>query len=137
MVPSRRLGRLGSGVFARNDLRKQAYRLADGASKAWPLVDLSLGSTDLLPPDLILQAMRTGLQDPESSSYCLHAATKPFREVSQDVHPVGIAKLPRNPNPLERNIAREREPANTLEKVRTAPCVKEWQHYPRDRTPWY
>ncbi len=84
MVPSRRLGRLGSGVFARNDLRKQAYRLAGGASKAWPLVDLSLGSTDLLPPDLILQAMRTGLQDPESSSYCLHAATKPFREAVAD-----------------------------------------------------
>lgn len=80
MATSRRLGRLGSGVFDRNDRRKQAYRFTTAGTDALPLVDLSLGSTDLLPPDVALKAIEVALRTPESSSYCLHAATRPFRE---------------------------------------------------------
>ncbi|MCP9930099.1 aminotransferase class I/II-fold pyridoxal phosphate-dependent enzyme [Cyanobium sp. AMD-g] len=86
MPISERLSRLGSGVFARNDQRKAAYSAhaaagegADG-SPLPPLLDLSLGSTDLQPPSVALEAMAAGLVRPESASYCLHAATLPFRE---------------------------------------------------------
>ncbi len=86
MPISERLSRLGSGVFARNDQRKAAYSAraaaghgADGAPLP-PLLDLSLGSTDLQPPPVALEAIAAGLGRPESASYCLHAATLPFRE---------------------------------------------------------
>ncbi len=85
MHTSERLRRLGSGVFARNDQRKAAYvdRLAagpvDGRPLA-PLLDLSLGSTDLQPPPGAIAAITEALRQPVSSSYCLHAATGPFRE---------------------------------------------------------
>ena len=49
MRTSRRLQRLGSGVFDRSDQRKQRYRTQAVALER-PLVDLSLGSTDLDPP---------------------------------------------------------------------------------------
>ncbi|MCP9900037.1 aminotransferase class I/II-fold pyridoxal phosphate-dependent enzyme [Cyanobium sp. Cruz CV13-4-11] len=86
MPISERLSRLGSGVFARNDQRKAAYsaRAADGCAPDGaplpPLLDLSLGSTDLQPPPVALEAIAAGLGRPESASYCLHAATLPFRE---------------------------------------------------------
>lgn len=86
MPISERLSRLGSGVFARNDQRKAAYsaRAAAGhgpdGSPLPPLLDLSLGSTDLQPPAVALEAIAAGLARPESASYCLHAATLPFRE---------------------------------------------------------
>ena len=86
MPISERLSRLGSGVFARNDQRKAAYsaRAADGrgldGAPLPPLLDLSLGSTDLQPPPVALEAIAAGLNRPESASYCLHAATLPFRE---------------------------------------------------------
>ena len=60
MPISERLSRLGSGVFARNDQRKAAYsaRAAAGhgpdGSPLPPLLDLSLGSTDLPPPAVAL-----------------------------------------------------------------------------------
>lgn len=90
MPVSERLSRLGSGVFARNDQRKQAYlsRLASAANDvsgsdapAGPgsLIDLSLGSTDLQPPPVAIEAMAAALQDPASASYCLHGATAPLR----------------------------------------------------------
>ncbi len=99
MPISERVARLGSGVFARNDRRKEAYRqrlndcspsaasdLPEGHDSpaqqpALPtLLDLSLGSTDLQPPPVALEAIATALQRPESAAYCLHAATLPFRE---------------------------------------------------------
>ncbi len=81
MPISERLSRLGSGVFARNDRRKSDYarRAADPASGLPPLLDLSLGSTDLQPPAVALEAMAANLARPESAAYCLHAATAPFR----------------------------------------------------------
>jgi aspartate/methionine/tyrosine aminotransferase len=88
MPISDRVARLGSGVFARNDERKQSHRQraalmaagADGSSPIPPLLDLSLGSTDLQPPPVALEAMAAALGQPESAAYCLHAATLPFRE---------------------------------------------------------
>jgi aspartate/methionine/tyrosine aminotransferase len=80
MPISERISRLGSGVFARNDQRKAAYlcRAANRPERA-PLLDLSLGSTDLPPPPVALGAIAAALHRPESASYCLHAATLPFR----------------------------------------------------------
>ncbi|EAQ74488.1 MULTISPECIES: aminotransferase class I/II-fold pyridoxal phosphate-dependent enzyme [unclassified Synechococcus] len=84
MPISERVTRLGQGVFARNDRRKIAYgegllnpELPAGRP---PLLDLSLGSTDLAPPPVALEAMASALQQPSSASYCLHGATLPFRE---------------------------------------------------------
>jgi len=77
---SDRVASLGSGVFARNDQRKQAYRLTAADSGKPPLLDLSLGSTDLQPPEAAIQAIRDQLGRPESAAYCLHGATLPFRE---------------------------------------------------------
>jgi aspartate/methionine/tyrosine aminotransferase len=82
MPISERLARLGSGVFARNDERKAVYssRAADPGMP--PLLDLSLGSTDLQPPPVAIEAIAAGLGRPESAAYCLHAATLPFREAA-------------------------------------------------------
>ena len=81
MPVSDRLARLGSGVFARNDQRKLAYRSRLAlASDLPPLLDLSLGSTDLQPPAVALEAIAAALPRPDSASYCLHGATLPFRE---------------------------------------------------------
>ena len=92
MPISERVSQLGSGVFARNDQRKLAYArrletLAGGGSSGGhalppPLLDLSLGSTDLPPPPPCLEAIAAALLRPESSSYCLHGATLPFREAA-------------------------------------------------------
>jgi aspartate/methionine/tyrosine aminotransferase len=82
MPISDRLAQLGSGVFARNDRRKTAYlNLAgDPTSGLPPLLDLSLGSTDLLPPTVAIEAMAAQLDRPESAAYCLHGATAPLRQ---------------------------------------------------------
>ena len=77
---SERVRGLGSGVFARNDSRKQAYAAAAAAQGLPPLLDLSLGSTDLQPPAVALEAIRQHLGEPASAAYCLHGATGPFRE---------------------------------------------------------
>jgi aspartate/methionine/tyrosine aminotransferase len=76
---SGRVARLGSGVFARNDQRKLAYRQRGERDGLPPLLDLSLGSTDLQPPAVALDAIAAALSKPASASYCLHGATLPFR----------------------------------------------------------
>ena len=86
MPISQRVSRLGSGVFARNDQRKRTYlkglpSRGSGGDSA-PLVDLSLGSTDLAPPPVVLEAMASALHQPASAAYCLHGATRPFREAA-------------------------------------------------------
>lgn len=81
MRTSDRLARLGSGVFDRNDRRKAAY-LQGEAQAGQPLIDLSLGSTDLSPPLAAVEAMKAVLQEPSSASYCLHAGTDLFRQAA-------------------------------------------------------
>ena len=86
MPISERVSQLGSGVFARNDQRKLAYERRRQAALGGhhpappPLLDLSLGSTDLPPPPVCLEAIAAALPQPQSASYCLHGATLPFRE---------------------------------------------------------
>jgi aspartate/methionine/tyrosine aminotransferase len=85
MPISERVAQLGSGVFSRNDARKLTYvqgrNGAQGCLNGRPaLLDLSLGSTDLPPPPAAIEAMAQRLHHPASASYCLHAATLPFRE---------------------------------------------------------
>jgi aspartate/methionine/tyrosine aminotransferase len=86
MPISERVSKLGSGVFARNDQRKVAYELSRCspavALDPGPLIDCSLGSTDLEPPAMALEAMAASLQRPASVAYCLHASTRPFREAA-------------------------------------------------------
>jgi aspartate/methionine/tyrosine aminotransferase len=82
MPISDRLAQLGNGVFARNDRRKVAYvhQAANPARGLPPLLDLSLGSTDLQPPAVAIEAMASRLASPDSAAYCLHGATAPFRQ---------------------------------------------------------
>ena len=84
MPISERLSRLGSGVFARNDQRKSAYASRAASLGLSPLLDLSLGSTDLQPPEAAIEAIAAQLGQPASASYCLHAATLPFRSAVAD-----------------------------------------------------
>ncbi|MCP9903927.1 aminotransferase class I/II-fold pyridoxal phosphate-dependent enzyme [Cyanobium sp. BA5m-21] len=84
MPISDRLSRLGSGVFARNDQRKSAYASRAAIRGLSPLLDLSLGSTDLQPPEAAIEAIAAQLGQPASASYCLHAATLPFRSAVAD-----------------------------------------------------
>ncbi len=84
MEVSSRIGLLGKGVFARNDLRKTAYRNSFYELSKEPLVDLSLGSTDLSPPPVIIKEIVKAIYEPESYSYCLHGGTRPFREAVAD-----------------------------------------------------
>ncbi len=80
MSVSRRINRLGLGVFERNDIRKQTYQVCKSNNDLPSLLDLSLGSTDIKPPDTVLHAIKNSLAQSKSSAYCLHAATEPFRE---------------------------------------------------------
>jgi len=85
MPISERVAQLGSGVFSRNDARKQAYAQGQNGLQAGlnghpGLLDLSLGSTDLPPPPAAIEAISHRLHHPASASYCLHGATLPFRE---------------------------------------------------------
>ncbi len=80
MTPSKRLSNLGVGVFGRNDRRKQDYLFRRSIANLNPLIDLSLGSTDLPPPPVALSAIERALFSSESSAYCLHGATRSFRE---------------------------------------------------------
>ena len=84
MPISERLSRLGSGVFARNDQRKSAYASLAASRGLPPLLDLSLGSTDLQPPEAAIEAIAAQLGQPTSAAYCLHAATLPFRSAVAD-----------------------------------------------------
>ncbi len=85
MPISERVAQLGSGVFSRNDARKLAYVQGLGGALGGfntrpALLDLSLGSTDLPPPPVAIEAMAQSLYHASSASYCLHGATLPFRE---------------------------------------------------------
>ena len=72
---------LGNGVFSRTDRAKQAYLQGGGDQ---PLIDLSLGSSDLRPPAEVLESMAVAIDQPSSSAYCLEAATAPFRRAVAD-----------------------------------------------------
>ena len=81
MRVSKRLAELGNGVFARTDRAKLAYQQRGGDQ---PLIDLSLGSSDLPPPPDVLRSMAAAIKEPSSSAYCLEAGTAPFRHAVAD-----------------------------------------------------
>ncbi|MEM6449671.1 MAG: LL-diaminopimelate aminotransferase [Cyanobacteria bacterium P01_D01_bin.105] len=69
-----RLAPLQTNVFADMD-RAKAKAIAAGQ----PLIDLSLGSSDLPTPPHVLSAISEALIDPETHGYSLFNSTKPFR----------------------------------------------------------
>mgnify|MGYP001403982683 FL=1 len=84
MPTSKRLNALGSGVFARSDAAKQAYR-ENASQQAGPaLIDLSVGSPGRAPPEQVLQSIAKAVLDPSSTSYCLQAGVKPFHRAVAD-----------------------------------------------------
>ena len=84
MPTSKRLNALGSGVFARSDAAKQAYRENASQQGGPALIDLSIGSSDLAPPEQVLQSIAKAVLDPSSTSYCLQAGVKPFHRAVAD-----------------------------------------------------
>ena len=84
MPTSKRLNALGSGVFARSDTAKQAYRENASQQGGPALIDLSIGSSDLAPPEQVLQSIAKAVLDPSSTSYCLQAGVKPFHRAVAD-----------------------------------------------------
>ena len=84
MPTSKRLNALGSGVFARSDTAKQAYRENASPQGGPALIDLSIGSSDLAPPEQVLQSIAKAVLDPSSTSYCLQAGIKPFHRAVAD-----------------------------------------------------
>ena len=84
MPTSKRLNALGSGVFGRSDTAKQAYRENASQQGGPALIDLSIGSSDLAPPEQVLQSIAKAVLDPSSTSYCLQAGVKPFHRAVAD-----------------------------------------------------
>ncbi|PZO23514.1 MAG: succinyldiaminopimelate aminotransferase [Leptolyngbya foveolarum] len=69
-----RLAPLQTNVFADMD-RAKAQAIANGK----PLIDFSLGSSDLPTPPHVLEAIAKALNDPETHGYALFNSTKDFR----------------------------------------------------------
>ena len=74
-----RLQPLQSNVFADMDIAKSRV-IATGI----PVIDLSLGSSDLPTDTFILEAIATALNDPTTHGYSLFASTLDFREAVAD-----------------------------------------------------
>ena len=74
-----RLAPLQTNVFADMD-RAKAQAIANGK----PLIDLSLGSSDLPTPPHILNVISEALNDPETHGYALFNSTKAFRIAAAD-----------------------------------------------------
>ncbi|AGY58256.1 LL-diaminopimelate aminotransferase [Gloeobacter kilaueensis] len=70
-----RLEKLQSNVFSLMDEAKAKARRAGK-----PVVDLSLGSSDLSPPAHAIESIRRSLGDPASHGYLLFQGTRSFRE---------------------------------------------------------
>ncbi|HEY9907653.1 MAG TPA: LL-diaminopimelate aminotransferase [Thermosynechococcaceae cyanobacterium] len=76
---AQRLDPLRSNVFADMDQAKAKAR-ANGRE----IIDLSLGSSDLSPPDHVLAAIGRSLHDPSTHSYLLFHGTQAFRQAAAD-----------------------------------------------------
>ncbi len=61
-------------VFYRMD-RAKARARANGLE----IIDLSIGSSDVAPPEGALEALRHATEDPDTYGYCLHTGTGPLR----------------------------------------------------------
>lgn len=70
-----RLHAFGSNVFADMDAAK-----ADAQAHGQTIIDLSLGSSDLPTPALIIDTIAQALEDPSTHGYLLHRGTQDFRQ---------------------------------------------------------
>ncbi len=71
---SRRVQAMPGSMFAAMDTAKDRARLA-----GLDVIDLSIGASDLRPPEAALAALRDALYDPATHGYCLHSGTRPLR----------------------------------------------------------
>lgn len=59
-----------------DDAKSQARR------RGHEIIDLSIGSSDLPPPEAALAALRDATRDPATYGYCLKSCTRPLREAA-------------------------------------------------------
>ena len=71
---SRRAQNMPESVFATFDRAKARARQAGRE-----IVDLSIGSSDVAPPEVALVALRNATYQPETYGYCLFSGTEPLR----------------------------------------------------------
>lgn len=74
---SRRAAQVPESVFARMDRALQVAR-----NRGLDVIDLSIGSSDLHPPEAALEALREATHDPASYRYPLFSDTRPLREAA-------------------------------------------------------
>ncbi|WP_309570866.1 aminotransferase class I/II-fold pyridoxal phosphate-dependent enzyme, partial [Deinococcus sp.] len=74
MWTSNRAGGVPSSVFS---LMDQAMGRARAAGKE--VIDLSIGSSDLHPPEIVLDALRDATRDPATYRYPMVSDTRPLR----------------------------------------------------------
>lgn len=74
---SRRVQAMPESVFATMDAAKVRAR-----AKGLDLIDLSIGSSDLAPPEAALNALREATRDPATYGYCLKSGTFELREAA-------------------------------------------------------
>lgn len=80
-------------VFLQMDTAK-----AQAKAAGLPVIDLSIGASDLPPPPEALQALRQTIDDPTSYGYCLRSGTQPLLQAATDWYEqrYGVALNPRN-----------------------------------------
>jgi len=71
---SRRVRAMPESVFSTMDRAKAGAR-----AKGLEIIDLSIGSSDVAPPEVALDALRAATYVPETYGYCLHTSTGPLR----------------------------------------------------------
>jgi aspartate/methionine/tyrosine aminotransferase len=71
---SKRAQAMPKSVFATMDAAKMRAR-----ARGLDLIDLSIGSSDLAPPEVALEALRRATYAPETYGYCLFSGTAPLR----------------------------------------------------------
>jgi len=74
---SKRVQAMPDSVFAIMDRAKRDARAA-----GHEIIDLSIGSSDLPPPNSVLDVMRDAVHDVSTHGYCLHAGTAPLRQAA-------------------------------------------------------
>lgn len=74
---SKRVRAMPTSVFATMDKAK-----SEASAKGLEIIDLSIGSSDLSPPEVALEQIRQATFDPETYGYCLFSRTEPLRRAA-------------------------------------------------------
>ncbi len=72
---SNRVKAMPQSIFAVMDDAKTIAK-----AKNLEIIDLSIGSSDLLPPEAALAVLRESIDDASTYGYCLQSGTKPLRD---------------------------------------------------------